>query len=528
MELATLKAGGFSHASPPAQVAALATYKAAEYNPMQAPATITGNNPNSAQSSVQRVRLSWEGQGALKNTTFVSNFVQKMRMYCSSGATWAANTGDDELNTIVQDYVSRASETMGVNCSMIDAFGRVGDCWAAERGDAALRIIKTKKGKIKLEEISADRIGELYYFVDGYQQVSEIKLANDVIIKPQEGEYFEYFAGLYFDGPDVVAYKIYQRRGDSFYYNPRNYPAHEILFFKDCIAGGVRGVSKFAIALLAINGKQQILSATIQTMQQQSKVAAISSNNSGGPSDYSYETVVGQDGTIMYQETMADGAIVKYNFNGDSYQVLRAEHPSDAFVKGLKYLDAEACGTVGQTYEFLYTPAESGGAPSRFSFSISSREINRIRHEKHLPKLRYLYTLLIAQGINEGVIPSNNPRIYDGTVNFGVLPTADAFRDSQADIKEDRAGLTDKDTICTTNFGKPYSVVLQKRADELIMRLKTLKQLKEIAAQLGLDEELITMDQLALLGDQPLNDAKAEEVQKAGEEPGKPALKVVA
>lgn len=494
--------------------AALAVYKSAEPNPMQREASRIGTNPNSAFSSIQRVRLSFEGEGALKNTGFARNYVLKRRMYCSSGAKWAANTGDDALNKVIQDYIKREWETAGVNCSLMDAFGRVGDCWLPERGDAALRIFRTRQGKMKVEEISADRIGELFYFQDGFQSVREITLSDGkTVLTPREGDAFMYFGGLYFDGPEVVAYKIYKRTGDTLYTDPKNYLANEIIFFKDDIMGGVRGVTIFATALLIINGKNQILTATIQTMQQQSKIAAIASNNSGGPSEYTYETRVGQDGTVEYTENYADGAIVKYQYNGDSYQVLKAEHPTEAFIGGMKYLDWEAAGTVGMTGEFLYTPADSGGAPSRFSFSIASREIERIRQDIHLPKLRKLAELTIAQGIREKKIPSNNPRVFEGTMNFGVLPTADAFRDTQSAIKEDRAGLTTKSAITTTYLGRDYVDILNERGTEVIARKKQVALVNAELKKLGLPEDC-TDDDLSMLGDQPKQDAQAQEIEQ--------------
>ncbi len=43
---------------------------------------------------------------------------------------------------------------------------------------------------------------------------------------------------------------------------------------------------------------------------------------------------------------IADGAVVRYQFNGYSYQVLKAEQPSEAFVKGMKYVDAQAINRI--------------------------------------------------------------------------------------------------------------------------------------------------------------------------------------
>lgn len=511
MNPGTLVSGGLTNAVPPTETARLAGYYSAQPTKIQAPAGRIGNSPDSPFSSIQRVQLSFEGQNAIKNTPFARNYVLKRRMYCSSGATWAANTGDDALNAKVQEYLAEVFPTMGMNCSMLDAYGRVGDCFLPERGDAALRIYRDENG-IKLLEITGDRIGELFAYNQGSTTVRNITLANGAVLV---GE-FQYFQGLYFRGPEVVAYKIYDRQGDMIYTNPKNYPASEIIFFKDDLAGGVRGVSIFATALLTISGKYQILNATVQTMQQQSKIAAIGSNNAGGPTDLSYETRTGSDGQVEYLETYADGAVVKWQFNGDSYHVLKAEHPSEAFIGGMKYLDWDAALSVGFPGEFLFSPAESGGAPSRFSFSIAGREIERIRNEVHRPRLRKIAYLAIMQGVQKGALPPKK-EITRGDFSFGVLPSADAFRDSQSDIKEDRAGLTTKNAITIANSGTTYPEILRERVTEVVMLKKAVAEANKQLAAAGLPADVTTND-IAQNSDNPqMQPAPGEEPEK--EEP---------
>lgn len=513
----TLHAGGFSNSTPPMETARLAGYYGAQPNKIQAPAGWSGNNPNSPYSSIQRVQLSIEGQNAIKNTPFARNYVLKRRMYCSSGATWAANTGNDELNAQVQEYLAARFAVMGVNCSMLDAYGRVGDCWLPERGDAALRIMRTPDG-IKLEEISGDRIGELFNYVQGATPYKEIPLANGVTLKGD----FQYFQGLYFSGPEVVAYRIYERYGDLSYVNPRNYAASEIIFFKDDLTGGVRGVSLFATALKTIAGKYQILDATVCTMQAQSKTVAVASNNSGGPTEYTYQTVTGPNGQVEYQETYGDGSILKYQFNGDSYEILKAEHPTEAFIKGMSYLDKDGCQTVGFPYEFLYSPEQSGGAPSRYSFSIASREIERIRMEVHAPRLTRIAYLAIMEGVQRRDLPPD-ANIAKGSFRFSVLPSADAFRDSVSDIKEDRAGITTKSNLTLNNLGQTYEEVLRQRATEIYMQRKTVFELNKKLIANGMPGDVTTID-IAAISDNPVAPAEPD----ADEPPAKAELRVVA
>ena len=99
-------------------VAKFAGYNAAMPNKVQAPATRTGTNPNSSYAQQQRVRLSFEGENAIKNTSFARNYINKRRMYCSSGITYAPDTGDHALDEAVSAYCMEQWKHMGVGCSM--------------------------------------------------------------------------------------------------------------------------------------------------------------------------------------------------------------------------------------------------------------------------------------------------------------------------------------------------------------------------------------------------------------------------
>lgn len=493
--------------------AALAIYQSAQPNPMQVPATRVGTNPNSAFSSIERVRLSFEGENAFKNTPFARNYILKRRAYCSSGANWAPNTGDPKLNALVLEYCKEQWRDMGVNRSMLATVSLVGDCYLPERGDSAMRILRMKDGTFKLIPITADCIGEIFYFQQNTIAYKSIKLVSGEEVFPQFSKEFQYFAGLYFDGPMVAAYKIYERIGDTVYVNPQNYPAQDVIFYQDDLTGGVRGVSVFATALLSIAGRYQIMHSTMQTMQQQSKVAAISSNNSGGPAEYTYDTVTNSDGSITYQERYADGAVVKFNYVGDSYQVLRAEHPTEAFMAGIKCLDQDAALSVGFPSEFLFSPSDSNGAPSRFAFSIAGREIERLREDVHRPRLDKIAFLTILAGIQTKALPSNNPRITKGQWLFGTLPTADAFRDSKSDIAENRAGLTDRESIIIRNFGGGADHVFAKLKEEAILRHKMAQDANDELILQNYDPT-ISPDDIWQISDNPQQAAAASNIEQ--------------
>jgi len=466
------------------QVAKWAGFNAAEKNKTQKQADRSGTNPDSLAANRQRIQLSLEGENAVKNTPFGRNYVQKRRMYCSGQISWSPDTGDAALDEFVAARLHEEWQKMGVECSMYDAFSRVADVHLPVSGDAMLRWYRDENG-LKLLEITSDRIGEPW----GSQDET-----------PDDGSYYR--SGLYWQGPRVVGYKIYQRGEGNSYEKPERVDAAECIFFKDDIFGGSRGISIFSAALEDVNSRYQILKATKDTMLQQSKVAAIARNNSGAPSEFDYQTVAPTNvDTIDYVESFADGAVVKYQFNGDSYQVLKGEHPSDSFLKGLKYVDAQACLAVGMPYEFLFTAQDSGGAPSRLAIEIASREITRIRERVHRPRLDKIAYVTIMDLVNRKELP-NNPNITRGAWQFGTLPTADAFRDAASDIKDVRFGFKTLGDVISANSGRTYPVVLRRTMQEAIAKHKAVQDANRALEEAGY-EATITLEDIGALFDNP-------------------------
>ena len=148
------------------------------------------------------------------------------------------DTGDAVFDQELSDALAEEWAYMGVECSMQESFSRVADVFLPTHGDSALQWYRDE-GRLRLLEITSDRIGEPFsQFVD----------PKDML----DGE--KYISGLYMRGPNVVGYKIYERdNGMMLYSKGQRVPASEIIFFRDDIDGGMRGVSKFATALADIH-----------------------------------------------------------------------------------------------------------------------------------------------------------------------------------------------------------------------------------------------------------------------------------
>jgi len=341
------------------------------------------------------------------------------------------------------------------NCSMQQAVSNTLDVELPMRGDSGLVWVRDISG-LKLMEFQADRLGEIYSYYSN----------------PEVIDGLNYYAGIYthqagdqFQGK-YAAFKIYERV-DQWYGNPAIYPASDVMFCRDNLMCGMRGVTKFAQGLPIIGNRDMILYSTMQTMQQQSKIAAVASNNAGEPDELTYDTQRYNNGTVEYVERFGDGPVTRWQFNGDSYQVLKAEHPTTSFQLAMDRLDGKAALAIGFPYEFLFSPRDTGGAPSRFSFGVASKEIIRLRRNVYLPKLDIIAYVSIMDAIERKAFrPYKN--ITRGQWNFGTLPSADAFNDSKANIDEVRAGIKTRNDVTTAISGTPYSVVLRRSEDEAV------------------------------------------------------------
>lgn len=495
--------------------ATLASYLAAVQTRTNPQAGRINTNPNATMSQMQRVQMSWDGENIVKNSDFGANYVQKRRMYCTAEMSYSPDTGDEVLNEELRDYLDGVFSRMGINCSMQDAFSRAADTELPMRGDSALVWVRDET-QMRLMEVQADRIGELYNYYGA----------------PDPVDGLNYYMGIFTYGPSVrqwqgryAAFKIYERI-DQWYGNPAIYPASDVLFFTDNLMAGIRGVTKFAQCLPIVGNRDMILYSTMQTMQQQSKIAAIASNNAGEPDTETYDAQSYQNGTVEYVERYGDGPVTRWQFNGDSYQVLKAEHPTTSFQLAMDKLDAKAARAIGFPYEFLMTPEDIGGAPSRFAFECAGKELTRLRNNVYRPRLNIISYVTIMDAIERGIFRPN-PKLLRGAWNFGTLPSADAFRDDKSDIQSIRAGTKTRNDVTTANSGRPYSTVLRVSTQEAIAVAKATQDGNKQLTEQGYDPT-ITQEDIAQNFDNPQAVANAQEITKNGKTIGDGATRKTA
>jgi hypothetical protein len=435
--------------------AGLALAKLAGYDAGQPKITMTqrswvGSNPNSIRSQIERNNMQWNADYVSKNVPFAIGYIKIRRNYCSPQG-WLPNTGDKDLNKEIKAYCDEVWKTMGINCSMWTAFSRSCDVELPTRGDSAL-IWHRDESRLRLIEVSADQIGELFF----YQNPSE----------PVPG--MMYFAGMYMDKSGIrQGMKVYERGFNETYINPENFPASDVIYFQDNLQRGIRGVTAFHGAIESMSKAGKLLQYGLDAAQKQAKTAIVASNNmgaplggSGAPNEY---VEVSEDGRVTLIEQTYDGAVTQFQYNGDGYQLVQTTAPGPELIEGCRYADEQSALSLAMPYAFLVNAEKEGGAPYRGELGKAGKEINRIRklHEDEFRKIVYV---TIMDGFDRGVFGRgvaakllNN--LTQGTVVFPSDPTADSFREAKEDLMYVRAGLDSPQRVLGRSRENPEEIL---------------------------------------------------------------------
>ena len=516
------------------------TAKLAGYNAASPTATTRvggriGTNSNSTWASLQRVGMQFTAEMVAKNSAIGAAYLSQRINYCSSLITYIPATGDTGLDAEITNYLHGADgcggafSTMGVDCSMQDAFSRTADIETPVRGDAGLIWWRDESGDLRLLEFSADQLGEIYNYQPPRTCSIGRNAKGDVCEVP--GNDCIYFAGRYFRGADAVAYKIFERN-NSWYGNPQIYAASDVLFFRDPASfRGIRGVTKFANALEHMQKGEDMLQAALASAQRQARTAGRVFNNSGSPAgDYDSVTLQGDPALgnmVKYFEREPGGPNVEYFYNGDSAEFVQPTSPGPEIIQGVETADERVAIALGMNYAFLISATKVGGAPSRLEIEKADKELQRIQNTIHRPKLNRIRDVVLMDASNRNLIRRpfgmSKEKFMRGNWMLPVSPSVDAFYDAKENISMVRSGLeAAQDVIAETN--RNWEDVLTK-SKQWAMRCSMMRQdgnaelEKTISPITGKPYKAdLTAQDIAQTSDNPQSAAAAENITQ-----GKPA-----
>jgi len=489
-------------------LAMLAGYKAAIPGPTNTVGSRIGTNENSSFAQIQRVGMMFTSEEVAKNCPIAAAYLAQRQNYCSSQIFYNPTTGDEGLNRDLKQYLQGDDgcggvwANMGTDCSMQDAVSRTGDIECPVRGDAGLAWYYGSNGELKLMEFSADQLGEPYVYT-GVQEMPDGT---------------RYLAGRYFRGGECVAYKIYERI-ESWYGNPRVYPASDVMFYRDPSSfRGVRGVTKFANALIHMEKGETLFQYGMDAAQRQAKTAFWVTNCRGeAGAEYSYtDNGALDDFGIRYYERIGNGPVVEAGYTGDTMEAMRVEMPGDELIKGCEFSDQRVAIALALTYSFLVSPEKVGGAPSRLDINKVTKEFTRIQNRIHRPNLNKIRTISILDAIRRGVFRPH-PNIMSGTFMFPVSPTTDAFYDAKENIQMLRSGLESPQEICAET-NRDWNTVRRAKVQAAIESTKDVQDANRLLKDAGY-EGTITINDIMQLTDNPQPPQSQQEQPKQIEQP---------
>lgn len=497
-----------------------ATAKFANYRSAQRTNTTrlvgyNGTNPNSTIANQQRVAMNWSAEDVFKNCPLGADYINLRVNYCSSMMQYVPDTGDSGLDAELKEYLHGEDGsggifgTMGVDCSMQDAFCRTADIETPIRGDAGLIIWRDINDGIRLIEFSADQIGEIWAF--GLSRKCGLMRNDDGEIKETVGSDVIYQSGRYFRGPDCVAYKIYER-SNSFYANPVIYDADDVIYFRDPASfRGIRGVSKFAPALMHFEKGERLFQIGMDAALRQAKTAMVVMNERGQPDEGSYEVDDLENGQVRFSERIPGGPLVEYFYNGDSANFMSPDSPGAELIQGVETSDERVSLALGLPYAFLVSPKNVGGAPSRLEVEKATKEFSRIQRMIHRPKLNRISRAVILDAVRNEIMPPH-PRILRGRWILPISPTVDAGYSNDENITNLRSGLEcPQDLVAETN--RDWKQVLNSKRQAAIDVAIATQTANQELIRLGYKGTVTTLD-LAQLSDNPQTSAAAENLEQ--------------
>lgn len=505
-----LKAGYYA-------TARLANYAAATATTTTRTSSYTGTNLNSTISQMQRVGMNWTAEDVFKNSCIAAAYILQRINYCSSQLTWIPATGDAALDEDIKQYLQGQDgyggvfSTMGVDCSMQDAFSRTADIETPIRGDAGLIIWEDGFGNLRLIEWSADQLGEIYNFTlprtcgltrDRYGNIVETS-GNDCV----------YLSGRYFRGADCVAYKIYERT-NSWYGAPKIYAAHDVIYFRDPASfRGVRGFTKFATAIQHMEKGEALFQTGMDAAMRQSKTAMMVMNGRGAPDELSYETFTGNDGQVTYAERIPSGPLTEYFYTGDEAKFVSPDSPGPELIQGVETSDERVALALGVNYAFLVSASKVGGAPSRLEINKANKEMQRIQNTIHRPRLSKIKEVTLLDAVRKDALPPH-PNLMRGHWQLPISATVDAGYTARENIDNLRAGLETPQDLCAEQNRDWEVVRSQKKRAAIAVAIDTQDANKELEA-MGYEGTIDTAD-IMQLTDNPQSAANAEVISKTG------------
>lgn len=421
-----------------------------------------GKNASSESARMQRdrINLMWDARDCVRNNPILHGILHRIAMYVTAHLKYEANTGDEAVNKLYNDYFHQwASEKTGGK-TICDITGRHTLRKLVELGfmgyfvDGSFGYVWRPKGKLlQLQGIEGDRIG------------------SPLELRVEEN----YIGGFTLDDDGAIeSVRIFERSRLGYYKNPQEWEPDQFLYLDDPDRLDVyRGVSKLQVVLPHARDLQELLDAEKAAAKWAASYAGFlvskTPNNAQSALSWTGQT---KDG-MMTQEAQI-GKIARMTEGEDIKFAPGPTRPSGAFLAGVETFVRHMAIGLDLPYGFLYNLSLLGGVSQRVEVVFAQRRLDF--WQQHLlvdQLLNPIRDAVMQDGIARRNIPPAFRRLPDGSLkeswrdgdwNFGPRLTGDVGHQTQADIALVLNGFKAPEDLTKEYSGRPYHEVVERIA----------------------------------------------------------------
>jgi len=442
-------------------------YDATQYNRQRrGPSSLSG--AEGFRSNYDRVELLKRSRDLAENVGLVRGLLMKFASHCAGNISYQARTESPKVNSDVEAYWNEWWDKCDLSGRNTGSFlMQIAMMSMLRDGDFLFVLVRDQQGNLKLQGIEADRLG------DPNRTYTNLNLISGIHVDQETGS--------------PVGYDIYLRTYGNAYIFQTTVPASQAFHLYDPLRiDQYRGISAFHTAINDCVDIYEIIASEKMAAKYASSQAGIVKRNNNNASDLSSLTNdLNADNQGIKLETIEPGKVSYLEVDEDIVFPDGPSRPSGAFAEFHKILLRNICMGVGIPYSFAVDPSSMSGPTARLEMQQAGRTFRRYQKLLEDRVLRPLKNIVIADGVARGLIANNlGSKSTKGIFNFGANVSIDLGRESQANIAEFRAGLTNASQIYSEK-GLDFESSIRQRALEA-------KLIDDLAKQYGVQPNAIS------------------------------------
>jgi DNA topoisomerase I len=443
--------------------------------------------PNDYTEARDRLEIIKQARDLRDNFGLYAAIIRKLSIYALGRVRYRAHTGNAELNTAIDAYISGRSQSCDVSGRFsLPEMGRMVLSEVLTAGDIFCGFRKGDEGTAP-QLIEADRVGGPIALPTTNDQVGGVRF------DPDTGK--------------IISYTVYDRTPAGGYVNKREIAAHQMVQIMDPERyDRYRGISPFAPVLNEMRDLKEVMAACLIGVKVAEYHAGFISGGSGVPNDPdSYFTQSSErftTGAAMTETKLTPG-IMQYLPEGTIPHFAKSERPSGQFQSYLELLIRTIANALGLPFGFVYSLSGLGGPAARMDAAQAQRVIEYWQSIIAERFFRPVVNRWILDGVASGDIASSDLKsAFSGIWQFAPSITIDVGRDSAAGINEIRAGLMTREDWWGEE-GKDARQQMQVIRDEAELVIAHAKELSE-STGLAIERCLDMLDMRTPNGTPPL------------------------